>query len=107
MEGALSPRTARGREDVLADAHSSTVPDSPNARVTQMFTLPKGHKRCQDQAVPWMGEPQTPYGKGGRHKRRSLPRAIYTERLGETNVRDEQIGGLRGCGGNGVNHKRA
>lgn len=49
-----------------------------------------------------MGEPQTPYGKGGQHNRRLLPNAIYTKRLGET----EQIGGLRGCRGNGANHKR-
>lgn len=28
---------------MLADVHSSTVPDSPNTQITQIFTLVKGH----------------------------------------------------------------
>lgn len=95
-------------KDVLADVHSSTVPDSPNAQITQMFTLVKGHTSgtMTNLCYGW-ASPKPLMGKEADtrdvHSLMPFTRNVSERRTCET----EQIGGFRGCSGNGVNHKRA
>lgn len=94
-------------KDVLADVHSSTVPDSPNAQITQMFTLVKGHTSGAMTNRAMDGRAPNPLWERRPTQETFTPSCHLHETSGRRTRETEQIGGLRGCSGNSVNHKRA